>query len=381
MAARAAGARFRIAHVINTLDVGGAERLVVALARSQRRSGHTVQVQCVFRSGPLEAELAADGISVLAGHMTSRVGRARALAAAFWRFSPDVVHCHNVAATLLAAPIARLLGARAVISTIHGIDEHGSASLEGAKFWLAARACSYVVGVSGALSQVLSRGRFASRSRVVTILNGADAPSLPTFPPRPGGPVLLCVARLSRMKDHATLLRAIAAVRPSQPDLQLWLVGDGPERNALERLCQELALVDTVHFFGEQQDVGPWLARADLFVLSSAAEGTPLALMEALSAGLIPVVTAAGGVPEIMARSGVGFVVPIGDPAAMANAIGHAIEQRRSWPDWRQRARDAYERHFTIGRMCDDYEQLIVRSLARGKRVEAPSSQDAGVRA
>jgi glycosyltransferase involved in cell wall biosynthesis len=268
-----------------------------------------------------------------------------------------------------------------VISTIHGIDEHGSASLEGAKFWLAARACSYVVGVSGALSQVLSRGRFASRSRVVTILNGAEAPSLPTLPPRPGGPVLLCVARLSRMKDHATLLRAIAAVRPSQPDLQLWLVGDGPERNALERLCQELALVDTVHFFGEQQDVGPWLARADLFVLSSAAEGTPLALMEALSAGLIPVVTAAGGVPEIMERSGVGFVVPIGDPAAMANAIGHAIEQRRSWPDWRQRARDAYERHFTIGRMCDDYEQLIVRSLARGKRVEAPSSQDAGVRA
>jgi L-malate glycosyltransferase len=374
------GASWRIVHVLNSLEVGGAERLVVALARSQRRAGHSVQVQCVFRSGPLAADLAADGIAVFIGDVSSRLRRARGLATAFWRFAPDVVHCHNVAPTLLGAPIARVLGARAVISTIHGIDEHGGASIEGPKFWLAARACSHVVGVSDAISESLVRGRFASRRRVVTILNGAEAPALPKSPARPTAPVLLCVARLSRMKDHATLLRAVDAVRASTPDLQLWLVGDGPERKALEQLCDQLALRDSVHFFGEQQDIGRWLAQADLFVLSSAAEGTPLAVMEALSAGLIPVVTGVGGIPEVIERSGVGFVVPMGDHAAMADAIRHVIEQRRSWPEWRQRARVAYERHFTIERMCEKYEQLILNSLGDPKRRRRAACDDSGLR-
>jgi glycosyltransferase involved in cell wall biosynthesis len=165
-------------------------------------------------------------------------------------------------------------------------------------------------------------------------------------------------------KDHATLLRAMAKLRASFPHLQLWLVGDGPDRAALEQLCQRLDLTQVVHFLGEQGDIGAWLAQADLFVMSSISEGAPLALLEALSAGVIPIATAAGGIPEIIELSGVGVVVPTGDDSALAASIVKVLEQRDRWPEWQQRARAAYERHFTIARMCDEYERLIVGSLA-----------------
>jgi glycosyltransferase involved in cell wall biosynthesis len=197
----------------------------------------------------------------------------------------------------------------------------------------------------------------------VTILNGAEAPYVPNTSRRPDQLVLLCVARLSWSKDHATLLRAVAKVRASVPHLELWLLGDGPDRHALEQLCRRLDLMETVRFLGEQREVGSWLAQADLFVLSSISEGTPLALLEALSAGLIPIVTAAGGIPEIIERSGVGFVVPVGDDSALAASILTAIEQRDRWPEWQQRARAAYDRHFTIAPMCHEYERLIGRSF------------------
>jgi glycosyltransferase involved in cell wall biosynthesis len=349
---------------VNTLDVGGAERLVVALASSQRRRGHSVRVQCLFGTGPLAAELAPLGISVVTCEGSSRTARIRSLFRAFEEFSPDVVHCHNVAATLLGAPVARLRGVRCVLCTRHGGAEHDGVRPHEAKFWLAARACFRVVTVSNWTTQLIAGAPLADRARLVTILNGAAAPNVPPVSRRSDHLVLLCVARLAWSKDHATLLRAIATVRASIPDVELWLVGDGPDRRSLEGLTQQLNLTEAVHFLGEQQDVGVWLAQADLFVLSSISEGTPLAVLEALSAGLIPIVTAAGGTPEVIERSGVGFVVPMRDHVGLATAILSAVEQRDRWPQWREQARAAYTRHFTIARMCQEYEQLIDECFA-----------------
>jgi glycosyltransferase involved in cell wall biosynthesis len=351
--------------VLNSLEMGGAERLVVAMATSQHRAGHAVFVQCLFGLGPLQYDLALAGIQVGASTGGSRTSRTRGVVDALRRFAPDVVHCHNVGPTLLAAPLARLFGARCVLSTRHGIDGGEGGRLREAKFWLAARACSHVVCVSNATARTLAREPFADASRLVTIFNGAPAPSLPDVSRRPEHPVLLCIARLKWPKDHVTLMHAIAEVRASVPRLQLWVVGDGPDRPALEQLCERLDLDDTVTFLGEQHDIGAWLARADLFVLSSFAEGAPLALLEALSAGLIPIATAAGGVPEIIERSGVGVLVPVGDHAALARSIARAFEERDRWPEWQQLARSAYERHFTMARMCEEYERLIVSSLKR----------------
>jgi glycosyltransferase involved in cell wall biosynthesis len=358
----------RIVHVVNTLAMGGAERLVVDLARLQHRAGHTVRVQCLFGSGVLAEELTELGIAVSVCQGASRTGRVRGLVKTFRAHSPDVVHCHNLAATILGAPAARLCGARCVIATRHGGADDAHTRFNEAKFWIAARACSYVVGVSDSTTRLLARGPLASHTRLVTILNGAHAPNIPNNCMRPNQLVLLCVARLAWPKDHATLLRAVAKVRASAPEVQLWLLGDGPDRAVLEELCRRLDLKETVRFLGKQPEVGSWLAQADLFVLSSIAEGAPVALLEALSAGVIPIATAVGGIPEIIERSAVGFVVPPGDDSALAAAIVTALEQRDRWPEWQRRARAAYQRHFTIARMCEQYERLIVNSLARNRR-------------
>jgi glycosyltransferase involved in cell wall biosynthesis len=116
--------------------------------------------------------------------------------------------------------------------------------------------------------------------------------------------VVLCVARLSREKGHADLLRAFAVMKQTEPELplRLLLVGEGTERNRIGQLCRELNLTEHVTLAGQQTDVNSYYAIADVFVLPSLSEGCPNVLLEAMAAGVPVVATAVGGVPEIVAH-------------------------------------------------------------------------------
>ena len=111
----------RIAHVIDSMEVGGAEAVVMALCRMQQAAGHSTEVHCVMKRGVLAERLEAEGVPVYL-HGPSR--QARTMWSFYRRFKasrPDVVHCHNKVPTVCAAPAARLAGARAVITTRHGM--------------------------------------------------------------------------------------------------------------------------------------------------------------------------------------------------------------------------------------------------------------------
>src|SRR5262245_54209981 len=125
----------RIAHVIDSLEIGGAEAVVAALSRSQLGAGHAVEVHCLARRGHLADELEALGVRI----RVHRSPRGRVLAwrlfQAFRQSRPDVVHCHNKTATVHAAAIARLAGAGAVVSTRHGMAAPPYALRRELKFW------------------------------------------------------------------------------------------------------------------------------------------------------------------------------------------------------------------------------------------------------
>ena len=119
-----------------------------------------------------------------------------------------------------------------------------------------------------------------------------------------------------------------------------------------------------MRFLGERHDIGDCLSDGHLFALSSVTEGIPVALLEALAMGLTPIVSDVGGMPEVVRRAEVGAVVPPRDVAQFAAALVSHASARSRWPAWAAAARAAFERDYTISRMCADYDALLSRCLS-----------------
>ena len=354
-----------IAHVIDSLEVGGAETVVLALCRSHVLAGHRVEVHCLIATGPLAAELEQEGIPVYA-HASPGVWMAAwKLFRAFRRSHPDVVHCHNKTATICAAASARLAGVRAIVSTRHGMGPLPFRLRPELKFWItAALLCDRVVAVCDAARRNLVNGVPPVAHKVVTIPNGADLPAVgATTIARTPGFTLVSVGRLVPAKDFETLLRAVSLARPAVPDLRLWIVGDGDDAPFLRQLSADLDLESVVRFCGERRDPGAWLRAADAFVLSSTTEGLPISMLEAMASGLPAIVTEVGALPELVALSGAGATVPVGNAALLARAIVEFASRRHELRSLGERASRCYQEFFTPDRMAGDYLSLY-RGLA-----------------
>jgi glycosyltransferase involved in cell wall biosynthesis len=347
-----------IAHVGDSMEMGGAERLTATLCRLQRDRGHTASVHCLYRLGVLGEDLRADGFEVVLHHPSSYLQLVRGLYRSFRRSRPDVVHCHNATAAIMAAVPARLAGVKTVIVTRHGLVKPPYQMRRELKFALASRWCDWIVGVCAGTRANLLAAPFAAREKIIHIYNGADRADIRAVPQPKKGFTLLHVGRLAPLKDHATLLHAIALTRIHHPDVQLWIVGDGPLDASLRKLTCELELQECVTFFGEQADVSPFLLAADLFVSSSITEGLPVSLLEAMSVGLSAVVTDVGGMGEIAHLSGAVTLVPASDPEAMANALCDAVAGRKKLSQMGQLASRCYEKYFRPERMLEDYMRL-----------------------
>jgi glycosyltransferase involved in cell wall biosynthesis len=171
-----------------------------------------------------------------------------------------------------------------------------------------------------------SPGAFASVLRVVyncapvaLIRDAAAGARAQREDPRPR---LIMVATLELHKDHATLLKAMPAVARAVPDVQLWLAGEGSQRNRLERLSASLGLTGVVTFLGSRRDVPALLGQSDAFVFSTTLEeGLGTVLIEALAAGLPVVASDVPACHETLAGGRWGTLVPPADPEALAAAL------------------------------------------------------------
>ena len=359
----AGGRSLNIAHVVDSMEMGGAEKLTATMCRLQRDRGHNPSVHCLYLVGVLGKELRAEGFEVTLHYPCSFFGLVRSLYGAFKRSPPDVVHCHNATAAIIAAIPARLAGVKTVIVTRHGLVKPPYQLRRELKFAFASRWCDWIVGVCEGSRTNLMAAPFAARDRIIHIYNGASPADIRAVPRPKCGFTLLYVGRLAPPKDHATLLQAVALTRAHYPGVQLWMVGDGPLDSSLRKLSHELELDDCVTFFGEQADVSPFLLAADLFVMSSVTEGLPVSLLEAMSAGLPAVVTDVGGMGEIARLSGAATLVPSSDPEGMAKALCDAIARRQELPKMGQLASACYEQYFKPERMLDEYISLYNRCI------------------
>jgi len=143
--------------------------------------------------------------------------------------------------------------------------------------------------------------------------------------------VLLCVGRLSIEKGHADLVRAFPKIRELAGDLplRLVLVGEGPERPRLEKLCRSLSLANVVTLAGQRDDIKPYYSIADVFVLPSRSEGCPNVLLEAMAASVPVVATAVGGVPEVAINGRDIILVKKCDRDGLASATAHLLKDQQ----------------------------------------------------
>jgi glycosyltransferase involved in cell wall biosynthesis len=324
--------KIRLLQVAPTLRCGGAERMVVNLMTHLDRRRYQVGAIILGRpeGGALERRLSDEGFQLWylgkdAAFDLKVPFRIRNIVR---QFRPHVVHSHLCLHYVFPA-LAGYAAARHV-ETVHlpGDTKHSQVMLPLTR--LALRRGVIPVGVSGEVAHWVKR--VCGVEDCLVIPNGipvADYQRLVASRKlcrfeqglRDDDVAFVCVARLEKQKNHAMLLEAFARALPAEPRAHLWLVGDGGCRNALELRAAELRLDGRVRFLGQRSDVPRILGAADTFVLASHNEGNPLALMEAMAAGLPVVATSVGGVPELVVDQRSGLLTAPGDCDGLASAM------------------------------------------------------------
>jgi glycosyltransferase involved in cell wall biosynthesis len=299
-------------------------------------------------------------------------------------FQPHIVHTHTAKAGFLGRMAATLAGRRrpAIVHTYHGHVLEGyfgparNAVYRGLEKSLA-RVSDTLVGVSEATVDDLVRLGVAPRERfrVVPIgldldrfaaaaSNGAGDAFRQSSGVRPGEVLMVFTGRLVPIKRVDVLLHAFARLRSQEIPARLAVVGDGPERGALEHLARELEIDDYVTFHGFLDDSSAAVAAADVAALSSDNEGTPVALIEAAAGGVPAVATAVGGVAEVVTPAG-GLLVPPGDSDALASAMRRLAldaDVRHSMGDL---ARGHVLERYSVDRLVGDIDELYDDLLTR----------------
>jgi glycosyltransferase involved in cell wall biosynthesis len=338
---------------------------------------------CLDELGSLGQELREEGFAVELLNRRPGVDWrcAQRLAEIVRRERVDVLHTHQYAPFFYSAASRRLGSRPPVLFTEHG---RAHPDYPRRKRMLANRVLlrsrDHVVAVGEAVRQALIHNEGIPPDRVELIHNGIP---LERFEARltdseraairaelgiePEDLVLIQVARLDYLKDHATAIRTIERVANQCPRVRLLLVGDGPERAVIEELVQQRTLEENVRLLGQHNDVPRLLAASDIVLLTSISEGIPLTLIEAMAAGRPVVSTRVGGVPEVVADGQTGLLAPAGDDAALAEHILRLVDDpARREPMGRvgqQRAGDL----FSEDRMHDGYRQIYAEMVRRGR--------------
>jgi len=374
---RTRGVKIRVLEILATLKRAGAERMAVSLACRLDASRFETGVVSLYDAfaGGLEPELEAAGIP--AWHLGKRPGldirMIPRLRRVMREFGPAVLHTHSYVLRY-SLPASLAMRNTAMVHTVHNLaakeTDFTGRLLHRSVFGRRVAA----VAVGGEVRR--SYREWYGSEPAATIRNGIDTAAFR----RPGARqrwraehgfkdgdfLVVSVGRLDPQKNPLGMIDAFTQAFGGDERGRLLLVGDGSLREAGERRAAELGVGGHLHFLGVQSEVAEVLAASDVFALASDWEGTPLAVMEAMAAGLPVVATAVGGVPELVSDSVTGLLAPAGDMRALAKALSRVAGDKEMRVAMAREARVRSER-FSVDVMVAEYATLFER-LAGGGR-------------
>ena len=364
---KALAGKVRVLHFVTGGFSGGATQVAIALVNAELQS-ERVQPLLVLRrkqrGDPQRiAELKQAGVPLEVVPGWSHAATIWSLVKVCKRFRPDVLVAHGFSEHLWGRYAGLLAKVPHLVHVEHNTRERYTAWRRAQTRWLAERT-DRIVGCSyGVRQSLLEMGMPGERT--IAIPNGirlepfADADAYPFAQRTPG---IVMVARFSKQKDHATLLRAVSLLRKRGFSLPVLFAGGGKDmhRKPLEKLAAELELGDQVRFLGVARNVPELLMTHQFAVLSTHYEGMPLALIEGMAAGCAVVGSAVPGVREVIADGFDGRLVPEADAVAMADALEQLLRDPEHASQMAAAARKAALERHSRELMNQRYEDLFL---------------------
>ena len=340
--------RRHVHFAISSTELGGGERVALGIMKALRERGWLVSATCA--GNPFADEIEKLGIPVYTGSM--RCGGlffALKLLFSLSMLRPDVISSHLNRASLIAGILGKITRIPSV-SHIHGLNKKSY------------YCCSdFLVAVSHAVKKHMN-DQSASMNNVRVISNRIEKPAL-THRKAPGSPLRIVItAKLHANKGHQWALEAIAKNLDELGNIKIDILGDGPERATLEKLCKNSVLRERVVFHGFVSEPEVFYNNIDIALLPSLGEGIPLSLLEAMRWGIPCIASNIGGIPEIVEDGENGLLIEPGAADALVSAIRKIADPA------------CYER-FSIGaikrfqsinnypQMIDEFEDLLLQAI------------------
>lgn len=332
----------KIFHLANHVQLigNGIVNMMTDLACLQVQAGHEVVV--ASSGGEFEALYARHGVRHVHLPQSREPRRASAMLTGFRRL----------------ARFAFVRRPYVLFATVHNEFQRSAGLM---------RLADRVVGVTEFVVDAMAT-RGVPPARLATVRNGtAGTPSealrpLESLPPLQR-PAITTVAGMYERKGIQDLLRAFAALPERFANAHLYLVGDGPDRPAMQALARELGVADRAHFPGFVADPVRYLWQTDVFVLASHREPAGLVLCEAREASCAVVATRVDGIPEMLDGGDAALLVPAAEPTALAQAIVRLLDDPAYRASLAARGQQGLE-DFSVQKVCDGYLALYAQALA-----------------
>lgn len=378
----------RILHVVDSLEYGGLERLVLDLTTAQLKQGHQVKVFSILHTGGYCKDVEAAGVPVIQGDKSRGFDLTvlKKLRAASVGADCDVVHAHNFVPTYYSATAMLACGPRkpTLVSTCH--DMGGRLSNRRLRWiygWALGRTARISMVSQGVHDQYLSSG-LVNPNKTQTIINSVDVERFRNTPERRQHArrtlgladdelVIGNVARLVDFKNHRMLIDVVPELVKTFPKLKVVIIGYGELEGTLREQVRQMGLEQHVLLTGKRSDVADMLPGFDVYCVPSLTEGLPIALLEACASALPVVATNVGGNAEVIHDQENGLVIPAGNADALRSALATLLASA-SLRDSYAKAADQWVRtHASIDVLYRAYDRFYRQAMGPGRERGIPS--------
>lgn len=366
----------KVMHVIEDLENGGAERVLINLVAGLPVQFFQTMVCCLAKKGRMAAELEERGLRVIALHKRPGVD-----VGLLWRLQKllraqqiDILHTHVFTANLWGRLAGILARVPVLITHEHSTFTIADQTRRGIEQQLA-RTTTQIISVSEQLRRCLIETGGLPADKVITIHNGLRLPvavnqatqmelqrelDLERFSPLIGS-----IGRQEVRKNYPLLLEAMPKILEHYPQAGLLLVGEGPETSHLKQLAQAKGLAENVIFAGHRQEIYELLSFMSVFCLPSQTEGISMAILEALAAKVPVVATRVGGNPEIILDDRYGLLVPPNDKSAFTGALLQTLQDRETAGARAQAGQKFVQENFSEQQMIQRITALYLTAYAQ----------------